>query len=450
MRCLVGLDDTDSKKGHCTTYLGYRLAMELQSQGCTFTRYPRLVRLNPNIPFKTRGNAAVCLDFQTVLPDAAFETAGSLLRELSDVQNGANSGAVFVRGDPDAELFGTLYEKALSRVVSYKRVAKLLSDGGIEYTTLGNGMGLVGAAASIGFTEKQDHTYEIIAYRSPEKCGSARVVDDRSVEQSEREGFPHVFNSYDHGARRMLVAPHGPDPVFIGIRADLPSVALKAFGTVSYSETLEGYMVYLSNQCTDAHLRNRLALPLSAYSSGWLQGTVGSVASGPGGHLYVSLRSAGFVVPCAVYSQSGDLRKMARLLSTGDRLRVFGGVRRASERHPPILNIEKIEIVSVAARVGLENPTCENCGRRMKSEGKEKGFQCRKCGLRTHDAEKVVVEREPDVHPGIYLPSPGAQRHLTKQLIRYGRELYSVQPLLDGWIDPDPVRPLRVPARSRR
>ena len=240
MRCLVGLDDTDSRLGHCTTHLGYRLVGELLRQGCTFSRYPRLVRLNPNIPFKTRGNAAVCLDFETERPDDAFGKADSLLRELSDVENGANSGAVFVRGDPDAVFFRALYEEAVSRVVSHKRVAKLLSSRGIEHATLGNGMGLVGAAASVGFTEEQDHTYEIIAYRSPENCGSPRVVDEESVEESEREMFPHVLNNYDYGSRRMLVAPHGPDPVFIGMRADSPATALRAFGMASYSEAPRG------------------------------------------------------------------------------------------------------------------------------------------------------------------------------------------------------------------
>jgi tRNA(Ile2)-agmatinylcytidine synthase len=450
LRCIVGLDDTDSRLGHCTTYLGYRLAAELLRQGCTFSRYPRLVRLNPNIPFKTRGNAAVCLDFETERPDDAFRTADSLLRQLSDVENGANSGVVFVRGDPDEEFFRVLYEKTVSRMVSHKRVAKLLADRGIERVTLGNGMGLVGAAASIGFTEEQDHTYEIIAYRIPENCGSPRVVDEESVRQSEREMFPHVFNSYDYGSRRMLVAPHGPDPVFIGMRADSPAAALKAFTMAAYSEVLEGHMIYLSNQCTDAHLKDRLAFPLSAYSSGWLDGTVESIESGPGGHLYISLSVRNSSVPCAVYSQAGDLRKMARRLATGDRLRVSGGVRRGSGRHPPILNVEKIQVISVAARLELENPTCEKCGRRMKSEGKEKGFQCRSCGLTTGDREKVAVEAPRDIHPGIHLPSPGAQRHLTKQLVRYGHELCSAQPLIDRWIDPDPVRPLRVPARSPR
>ena len=105
LRCLIAFDDTDSRLGHCTTHLGYQVVSALLSEGCTFHRYPRLVRLNPNIPFKTRGNAAVTLDFESERPDHAFETAESLLHALSDVENGANSGAVFLKGGPDSRVF---------------------------------------------------------------------------------------------------------------------------------------------------------------------------------------------------------------------------------------------------------------------------------------------------------------------------------------------------------
>lgn len=448
MRCIVGFDDTDSKLGHCTTHLGYCLAEELILQGCTFSGYPRLVRLNPNIPFKTRGNAAVCLDFETKRPDQALRTARSLLQELSDVSNGANSGMVFVRGQPNA-MFQSLYRDVVSRVVNPKRVRRLLDEHEIEYATLGNGMGLVGAAASVGFTEEDDHTYEIIAYRRPENCGTPRRVDEESVERAEHEMFPDVLNNYDYGRKRVLVTPHGPDPVFLGIRAASPTVALAAFERVRYSEVLAGQMIYTSNQCTDAHLKNELSIPLSAYSSGWLEGVVTSMGVGEGGHLYFSLRVDDATVPCAVYSQAGDLHNMARRLIAGDYLRVFGGVRRASGKHPSILNLEKIDVLTTATKFRRENPTCRTCRRKMKSEGKGKGFQCEVCGDRQAGGP-TIVEITRGLRAGIYLPSPRAQRHLTKQLIRYGRESYSAQPLVDGWITPDPLAPLQAPARSRR
>ncbi|MDA4134021.1 MAG: tRNA(Ile)(2)-agmatinylcytidine synthase [Thaumarchaeota archaeon] len=450
MRCLIAFDDTDSRMGQCTTHLGYRVVCSLLSQGCVFMRYPRLVRLNPNIPFKTRGNAAVCLDFESDRPEDAFEAAGSLLRELSDVENGANSGAVFLAGDLHPNIFRPIYEAAVSGVVNWRKVEKILGEESVRHAALGNGMGLVGAAASLGFIESDDHTYELIAYRRPENCGKPRTVDPESVKRVEHELFPHTLSNYDYGSRRLLIAPHGPDPVFLGIRADSPAFALEAFRSVRYGEDLAGHMIYLSNQCTDAHLASPLSLPLSAYSSGWLEGSVRALEEGEGKHLYITLEVAGAAVPAAVYEPAGDLLRMARRLMRGDRVRAFGGVRRGTIKHPAILNVEKIEVLYAEPMLRSENPVCEGCGGSTKSEGRARGFQCRSCGARLRESRKRVTIVPRGVEPGVYLPSPGAQRHLTKQLIRYGREVHSPHALVDAWISPYEIRPLRAPVRSRR
>ena len=61
----VGFDDTDSPKGMCTTFLAYKIVEYLQKQDSEFLDYPRLIRFNPNIPWKTRGNGAVSLKIKT-------------------------------------------------------------------------------------------------------------------------------------------------------------------------------------------------------------------------------------------------------------------------------------------------------------------------------------------------------------------------------------------------
>jgi tRNA(Ile2)-agmatinylcytidine synthase len=48
---IIGIDDTDSRSGMCTTYLCTVLVDELESYGEVST--PVLVRLNPCIPFKS-------------------------------------------------------------------------------------------------------------------------------------------------------------------------------------------------------------------------------------------------------------------------------------------------------------------------------------------------------------------------------------------------------------
>src|SRR2546421_10712520 len=56
----IGVDDTDSLQGMCTTFLATEIVRDL-TQDLDLIGYPRLVRLNPNIPWKTRGNGAVCI-----------------------------------------------------------------------------------------------------------------------------------------------------------------------------------------------------------------------------------------------------------------------------------------------------------------------------------------------------------------------------------------------------
>ena len=396
MRCLVGIDDTDSSHGYCTTYLAYRIACDLGPR-LRVLPYPRLVRLNPNIPFKTRGNAAVCLQIETSDPEEAFERVGSKVEELSDTKNGANSGMVFLEGSPGGSRFESLYFEALSGVVSPHRVRRLLREAGVKSLELGNGMGLVGAASSIGFSNGFDHTYELIAYRRPESWGTRRSIDSASVRMMDAKTFPHTFNNYDYQKRKVLIAPHGPDPVFAGVRGDSPGAVISAFGNLSYDEQLDGHMVYVSNQHTDAHLQKELQW--KAYSSGWLESEVAGVEVGAGGHVYVTVDSSGERRVLAAYEPTGDLRRMARLLGPGDRIRAYGGVRRATTVHPAVLNMEKFE------------------------------FLHRGSGGSS-------------LHRGTYISSPRANRHLTKPLIRYGREDYQNEGPVDGWLQSGITRPL--------
>ena len=393
MRCLVGIDDTDSARGFCTTYLAYRLAEDL-APDVTVLPYPRLVRLNPNIPFKTRGNAAVCLQVETEDPGLAFELISSTVASLSDVDGGANSGLVMLDDLSKAALFGPLYAEALRGVVSHHRVRRLLKENNLRTMELGNGMGLVGAASALAFDERYDHTFELIAYRRKENWGTRRGIDPSSVVEMDRCSFPHTYNNYDYQKRKVLLAPHGPDPVFAGVRGDSPMAVVSAFRKLRYSEDLAGYMVYLSNQHTDAHVSG--PLKWKVYSSGWLDGTVLDVRVGEGGHVYVEVSADGVKRTIAAYEPTADLRRTARLLQPGDRIRTFGSVRRATTLHPEVLNLEKMEVVSVASPGSM-------------------------------------------LVPGTYLASPRANRHLTKPLTRYGMTPTKYMPQTEGWLSPAPT-----------
>ena len=372
MKLLIGLDDTDSSRGLCTTYLAYRIATDLRPR-VRVLPYPRLVRLNPNVPFKTRGNAAVCLLAEADDPYRAFELVSSKVREFSDVDGGANSGMVFLEDLSLARVFSGLYADALTGIVNPRRVERILSENGVRYMQLGNGMGVVGAAAALGFDPAEDRTFELISYRRSRRWGEGRVLDPASVKDLERRTYPHTFNSFDYQKRKVLVAPHGPDPVFAGIRGDSPSSVRLGFKMLRYGEPLDGWMVFATNQHTDAHLRK--ALDWKTYSSGWVEGRVSSVEVGEGGHVYFTILGDGRSYDCAAYEPTGDLRRVARLLSKGDLVKAYGGVRRATTKHAMVLNVEKLEVLKASTRGGLV--------------------------------------------PGTYISSPRANRHLTKPFARY-------------------------------
>ncbi|MBI3859680.1 MAG: DUF1743 domain-containing protein [Thaumarchaeota archaeon] len=402
MNYLVGLDDTDSSLGGCTTYLAYRLATDL-GDCLTVLPHPRLVRLNPNIPFKTRGNAAVCLPIETDDPDVAFERICAKVSELSQSDDGANSGVVFLPSGNGGVLLERLYRSALSGVVNVHRVRGLLKELGAKTMTTGNGMGLVGAASSLAFDERYDHTFELISYRVREMWGSRRTIDASSVRRMDLKTFPSTFNNYDYQKRKVLVAPHGPDPVFAGVRGESPSAVAEGFESLVFEEDLDGYMVYLTNQYTDAHIAGEVSW--KTFSSGWVDGRVSSVGTGAGGHVYVLLETPSGRRPCAFYEPTGDLRRAAAMLETGDSVRVSGGVRKPSKSHPSILNAEKLEVLSLSG-----------AGRRLVK--------------------------------GTYASSPRSNRHLTKPLIRYGRENPGMPAdSRAGWLRTFPT-PSQVPVRS--
>ena len=69
----LGLDDTDSDEGMCTTYLITLILERIMKEDIELLDYPNLIRLNPNIPWKTIWNASLCLRFISDKPKILFE-----------------------------------------------------------------------------------------------------------------------------------------------------------------------------------------------------------------------------------------------------------------------------------------------------------------------------------------------------------------------------------------
>ncbi|MFO1535851.1 MAG: hypothetical protein ABR586_09320, partial [Thermoplasmatota archaeon] len=96
---LLAFDDTDGPEGGCTTHLAFRVLLELPR--LALAGLPRLVRLNPNVPWKTRGNGAVVLPLG--LPEGPSVRVGELRgREILAFPEGR-------RAEPSQEALGRVW-----------------------------------------------------------------------------------------------------------------------------------------------------------------------------------------------------------------------------------------------------------------------------------------------------------------------------------------------------
>jgi len=439
----IGLDDTDSARKGCTTYVAALLVEKLEKLNVTFLGYPKLIRLNPNVPWKTRGNGALCLRIKHAsgLEEKIKETAISLVEEHSDLAfRGTDPGIVFLQDEKIPEDIKTFAKNAITGIVTLKEAIGLIKKFGGEALGFKACRGIIGALAAVGETLEDDHTYELIAYRAPENCGLKRKVDAASIFEMDKLTQPYTFNNVDLERGRVIITPRGPDPTLFGIRGETPEVVKKAFDLIKPLEPVERWVVFQSNQGTDAHLKQTAAMnQIHPYSSVITKGVLSrGPTMVPLRHVIFSIRDETGEVDCAAYEPTGTLRKVARNLIIGDSIEAYGAVRKPSPGKRLTINLEKIKILALAPKTMLQNPMCPKCGKRLESMGKEKGFRCKKCGTRFDDARKVHTTVERDLKAALYIASTRSQRHLTKPLRRYGLEKHNVQAegMIENWHSP--------------
>ena len=419
----IGIDDTDSRLVGCTTHTAALLFQELVSQGFKPLDFPWLVRLNPNIPWKTRGNGALSLHF-TVEEEQLEEVkkiAVATVERTSDLARRATDPAVvFLKGRVSNPL-REFSARALYDVLSVREARRIAKCAPVEVHLLKGSRGLVGALASVGADLGHDHTFEIMAYRTPENIGTTRRVNHDSVRQMDTLFHELTFNNIDPETGRVLICPHGPDPVLLGIRGEDPTSVTRAFNQLEINEPIERIMIFKTNQGTDAHLSYHTRIKaLRSYQSAVITGAVSySPRIVRGGHVIFRMYDETGSIDCAAYRASGPLRETSLQLSPGDSVTVSGGIR-AQPLEELTLNVEKLEVTSLVNTFRLENPACSKCGTRCESMGRGQGFRCRKCKARLPRTSRVEKLEHRKIRVGVYLPPPRAHRHLTKPSSRYG------------------------------
>jgi tRNA(Ile2)-agmatinylcytidine synthase len=478
---IVAVDDTDSReRGMCTTYVGARLAERLAAAGGRVRRR-LLVRLNPAVKHKTRGNAAVALHISGVGAEAAFDLAAEAVRKFAAADDPRTSPGVVVAdvdvdvdvdndavGDPlnpsvtgpsPSAALGALIpddvadfaRRALRHRLSLDEALGLADAHGFRHAAFGSGgetnteavagRGRIGALAAVGAPAAfDDWTVERISYRELDRCGTPRDVDIESVFAAADRGYPTVWDTVDRGTGEAVCVPNAPGPILHGIRGD-DADACREVAEAIASEPVERTATFLTNQGTDAHLAPGA---IGDLRDGAGYRVAGVVASEPetkrGGHVHVDVVSPdddrdGPRLRCVAFKPTGRFRDRVRALRSGDRVAVCGEheVRAVegdagddggaesdgpdSDRSTSTLKLEKFAVRDLV-KTELAVPACPDCGRSMSSAGRGQGYRCRDCGTDAPGKVEELIERE--LEPGWYEVPPSARRHVAKPLVRGG------------------------------
>ena len=436
----IGIDDTDSVSGGCTTYVVYSLIKKLVEQGYDIIGYPRLVRLNPNVPWKTRGNGALALKigkgkgkkilighsdnhnifaYSTMAKDiesSTYETIGTIIQDILNKYSKmddtkTNPGFVLLKRKPTRHL----YTSAVQEIVQLNDVIVLLKSLGALYKGYKNKRGLIGASAAIAWSPKSDKTFELITYRKPNRWGTKRIVDNDSVKQMDIN-CKTTFDNFDYTNKHNRLVPHSPCPILYGIRGEHPNDLISAKSMI-ISEQTTGFLLFETNQGTDEHLQKKNICDIQPYQSVIVTGNVVTPPRTiPGGHVFFSIDDASGIIDCAAYEPTKQFRTVIRALNIGDRIDIYGGVR----EQPLTVNLEKIKIRSlIQIHEKTENPVCSRCGKHMKSRGANQGYKCKRCGTTKKKPKTKQMKRS--IKTGFYEVPVCARRHLSKPLKRIQR-----------------------------
>lgn len=412
----VGIDDTDSPEGMCTTFLVSQIINKLADSGVMIEGYPRLVRLNPFARHKTRGNGAV--SFKVSLDQDIGLVKDIVLGEVErlamfDCDN-TNPGVVFYSGSVSEEMVNYSF-KAIYDFITIEEAEDFANFIGAEFYKFKKGRGIIGSLAAIGLP-LVDCTYELLVYRDSANYGSLRRIDYESVYEMDAETFPGTFGNIDYGEGYIAIEPRTPCPVLYGIRSnDVDSLEL-AFSLVRVDEPIVDFCVFKTNQHTDMHIQDVGCIgDMVRFGCYRFVGFVSSeVWVIDGGHMFVEVSDLSGSIVCAAYEPTKGFRDVVSLLRRGDLVEVYGGV---GEKYT--FNIEKFKVIKLN-KFEYRNPICV-CGKRMSSAGKNKGFKCRKCGrkIRVGKKEKFCVSR--GLEEGVFYETPVcARRHLSKPVSRMG------------------------------
>lgn len=447
-KIILSFDDIDTVRGGCTTHFAATIIKLFLSKGWKLDDFPYLVRLNPDIPWKTRGNAAIVIIFTKEDGESLSHISNVIEKELKKYISSnepvmGNSQPTFLVADYNflyiyAKFLHKLYKTGLKKNLNVKKIEKELSEIGeninrniIIKSIIGN-RGVIGALASIGFIfEPKDYTFELLAYIK-NKNKDTRYLTDLYQFFLEHEDVT-TFNNIDIYSRKPIITPHGPDPVLFGLRGDNPLILLYLFYEITkyFEVIIDSWIIFKTNQGTDAHhtIDNGLSSYSLLYSQydavGWKIKKEKILPSGH--HIYkittidqTTLSTRNFDL--SSYRESLKMREILEKINDNHLFLISGNLRPIHKTSEITINLEKNYVIYRRSKHNHVKPLCIKCFNHLESTGKDGYFRCRKCRYRMKIREKIKLVMKSTITPTILHEPPMYQRHLTKPLRRFGRE----------------------------
>ena len=349
----VALDDTDDRQGGCTTHVAHHLIETLTTDGL-HVNAPRLVRLWPMAPHRTRGNAAVC--FEVEGQSMSEELLNRLWAQVEDLAQAGSSPALIVaRRQPPQDL----YVRGVRGRIEEVEVDAWLRDEAQVRTKRG-GRGRIGATIALAWRGART-TWETIAWRSPERVGTKRDVDREGVRAW--ADHPDLIGMWDASRQRSLIQPHTPCPVLIGVRGWKPQATEQATTDIASrpgTESPSGQRTFQSNQGSGDHLDSTFAGRLTASPH----------------RMGRSVRLETDAGTMVAWEKSGPVRGLALRLIQGDRIEAEG-----LQDERGWIHLERLRFVDRTQLDKPVRPKCQ-CGRRYESSGRSQDLRCRTCGTK--------------------------------------------------------------------
>lgn len=299
----IGIDDTDSPDGMCTTYLASQIVNKFRDNDIELIDYPRLIRLNPFARHKTRGNGGVSLK---ILYDEKADLAKQIVLEeveklsMFDCDN-TNPGVIFYNGDITKEMEDYAF-RAIYEFITIDEAEEFGKSVGCEIHKFKKGRGIIGSIAAISLP-LTDCTYELLAYRAPENFGTKRRIDYESVYEMDKKTFPDTFENIDYSEDYIAIEPKTPCPVLYGIRSNNADTLMKAKDIVKVNEEISDWCIFKTNQHTDMHIQK--ADDISSMKQFGCYEVTGTVKNKPsiieGGHMFFYIFDESGEIECGAY-----------------------------------------------------------------------------------------------------------------------------------------------------